>query len=349
MERNRAGALTGAVLALAVCTQPLFAGGARESGAASPGTVHIGVFIPGVMSGSPIYEMLAQGVRRGAADFASPAQTKVNVTVVEGGYNQAEWESKITAMAASGAYQLIVSSNPSIPAIADAVSRNFPTQRFLLLDGELAGNPMIYTLAYNQWEQAYMAGHIAALVSAEAAPAGARKVGLVAGQEYPAMTGVIAPGCLAGAQAVDGAFELAFRVVGNWFDAGKGAELAREMIGEGVKVIVCIAGGANEGVVQAAAEAGAKVVWFDINGYSVRPGTVVGSAVLAQEKAAYEQTRRFLEGALPFGSAETLGAAGGYVDFVEDDPQYRLAVSEAVRERQARLTAQFRAGTGPQR
>ncbi|MDR2483486.1 MAG: BMP family ABC transporter substrate-binding protein [Treponema sp.] len=338
-QKNFCLALAAAVLLLPACTE-------KET-PKIPGKTHIGVFIPGVMSGSPIYEMLAQGVRQGAADFSSPED--VEVTVVEGGYNQAEWEAKITAMAASGSYDLIVSSNPSMPAIAASVSQGFPSQRFLLLNGELAGHPRIFTLAYNQWEQAYMAGHIAALVTLEAAPGGARRVGLVAGQEYPDMTGVIAPGYLAGAQAADADFSLVFRVVGNWFDAGKGAELAHEMIGQGVSVILCVAGGANEGVVQAASEAGAKVVWFDINGYGVRPGTVVGSAVLAQEKAAREQTRRFLEGTLPFGSAEILGAAQGYVDFVEDDPRYHAAVSEDVREKQALLTARFRAGTGPEK
>lgn len=314
------------------------AGGGRDGKAGQAGASRIGVFIPGVMSGSPIYEMLAGGVRRGAAESGAA------VTVVEGGYNQAEWESKVTAMAASGNYDVIVSSNPSLPAIAGAVSVKFPRQRFLLLDGELAGNPMIYTLRYNQREQAYMAGHIAALVTLDINPNSKRRVGLVAGQEYPAMTDTIAPGFLEGARAVDPAFELVFRVVGNWFDAGKGAELAGEMTGEGVTVILSIAGGANEGVVQAASEKGAKVVWFDTNGYSVRPGTVVGSAVLAQEKAAYEKIRRFLAGNLPFGSAEIVGAAGGYVDFIEDDPHYRASVSEAVREKQARLTARFRAG-----
>jgi simple sugar transport system substrate-binding protein len=298
--------------------------------------------------------MLAQGVRRAAEEFskendASPqgeGETRINgdgveVTVIEGGFNQAEWEPRITAMAASGNYDLIVSSNPSLPVIAEAVSAKFPRQRFLLLDGELSGNPMIYTLRYNQREQAYMAGHIAALV-AEAA--GSSRIGLVAGQEYPAMNGVILPGYGEGARAVRAESVVDFRVVGNWFDAGKGAELASDMIRGGAAVILCIAGGANEGVVQAAAEAGAKVIWFDTNGYAIRPGTVVGSAVVRQDKAAYEKTKAFLEGRLPFGSAEVLGVAEGYVDFIEDDPDYIAAVSPEVRERQAVLMGQIRSG-----
>jgi simple sugar transport system substrate-binding protein len=295
----------------------------------------IGVFVPGVMAGSATYEMLARGVERAGKE------KNVEVRVVEAGYNQAEWETLLTSMAASGSYSLIVSSNPSLPAIAESVSAKFPKQQFLLLDGNLAGNAAIYTVRYNQTEQAYMAGYIAAL---EARELGAAKIGLVAGQEYPAMNEIILPGYIGGAQAVDPSFTVDFRVIGNWFDAGKAASLARDMIAHGAKAILCVAGGANEGVVQAAYESGAKVVWFDTNGYAVRPGTVVGSSIIRQDKLAYEKTLLFLEGSLPFGVADIVGVADGYVDFVEDDPDYKTAVSQTVREKQADMIARIRSG-----
>ncbi|MDR1905225.1 MAG: BMP family ABC transporter substrate-binding protein [Treponema sp.] len=326
-------------------------GGSGESRRASGGTSlpkdsSIAVFIPGVMSGSPIYGMLADGVRNAAADFSEAEGREIRVNVIEAGYNQAEWESKLTALAASGSYGLIVSSNPSLPAIAESVSAKFPQQKFLLLDGEIEGRPTIYTMRYNQREQAYIAGHIAALVSLDLAAGGrpSMRIGLVAGQEYPVMDNIIRPGYEEGAKAVDQGFTVDFRVVGNWFDAGKGAELALDMIRGGAQVILCVAGGANEGVVKAASETGKKAVWFDTNGYNIMPGTVVGSSVLYQEKAAYEKTMLFLKGALPFGKAEVVGIADGYVDFIEDDPLYTTAVSEAARAKQAALLARIRSG-----
>jgi simple sugar transport system substrate-binding protein len=173
---------------------------------------------------------------------------------------------------------------------------------------------------------------------------GSRRLGLLAAQEYPAMNDIILPGFTEGAKAVDSSFTVDFRVVGNWFDAGRGAELAAEMIRGGARVILPIAGGAGEGAVQAAFEEGAKIVWFDTNGYAVRKGTVVGSSILHQDRAAYEKTMLFLKGALPFGRAETAGIAEGYVDFVEDDPDYIAAVSPGIREQQAALIARLRSG-----
>ena len=319
---------------------PLSGGAGNEK---KSGGVSVAVFIPGVMSGSPIYEMLARGVQKAAGEFGAAGNASApEVVVIEGRYNQAEWEPQVTTLAASGNYDLIVSSNPSLPVIVASVSSKFPKQKFLLLDGELAGNPSVYTLRYNQREQSYMAGYIAALCAREMA--GGRRLGLLAAQEYPAMNNIILPGYTEGARAVDPSCTVDFRVVGNWFDAARGAELAAEMIRDGARVILPIAGGAGEGAVRAAVEGGARIVWFDTNGYGVSPGTVVGSAILHQDKAAYEKTMLFLKGALPFGRAEVAGVRDGYVDFVEDDPNYIASVSPGIREQQAAMLTRLRSG-----
>ncbi|MDR3355759.1 MAG: BMP family ABC transporter substrate-binding protein [Spirochaetaceae bacterium] len=343
-KKRMAVMLIAATLVFAACKprQPSTARPAAQTGTKS---VSIAVFIPGAASGSPIYEMLAEGVKwaadeRNAADDGQP----VTVQVIEGGYNQAEWEAKLTALAASGAYDLIVSSNPSLPELARAVRAKFPAQRFLLLDGELSGDPGIYTLRYNQREQAYMAGYLAALVAAEA---GGGRVGLIAAQEYPAMLQTILPGYREGALAVDPGIAVDFRVVGNWYDAAKCAELAAGMIKAGARVLLCVAGGANEGAVQAAVEAGtdrARIVWFDTNGYAVRPPYIVGSCVLLQDRAAYSRTKLFLEGKLSFGEAEVVGIRDAYVDFIEDDPLYAAAVSDSVRKKQHEMLSRLRSG-----
>jgi simple sugar transport system substrate-binding protein len=310
-------------------------------------SVSIGVFIPGVMSGSAVYEMLAAGVREAVDEYTTLGNGKAELIIIEGGYNQAEWENKVTAMAASGSYDLIISSNPSLPEIVSQVSAKFPNQYFLLLDGQLSGNPRVYTLRYNQREQGYMAGCLAALVTQDLFEGSSteKRIGLIAAQEYPVMNNIILPGYLEGAKAVDPEYTVDFRIVGNWYDAAKASELATDMIHNGIRVILCIAGGANEGVVQAAALLGAKIVWFDINGYGIRPGTVVGSAVMYQDKAARSLTLRYLGGHLPFGASEIAGVTGGYVDFIQDDPDYEKAVSAAVREQQALMVEKIRKGT----
>jgi len=285
--------------------------------------------------------MLVAGVQKAIAETPS-----ASVKVIEGGYNQAEWESKLNTLAADGSFDLIVSSNPALPSICEAVSVKFPAQHFLLLDGHLTGNSRIYTLRYNQREQGYLAGYLAGLVTGSNIPGAnpAKKIGLVAGQEYPAMNEVILPGYTEGARAVDAGVEVDFRVVGNWYDAAKGAELSFSMIRDRTDVILAIAGGANQGIVQASADAKSFVIWFDVNGYAVKPGTIVGSSVIHQDKAAYRALMQYFAGTLPFGSAETLGLVDGFVDFIEDDPAYIAALPEAIRKKQSSMIARIRSG-----
>jgi simple sugar transport system substrate-binding protein len=301
--------------------------------------LNIAVFIPGSLAGSDTYQMLVDGVQKAVDEFI---QTKnfnkndgVNVSVIEAGFNQAEWETKLTALAAAGLYSVIISSNPSMPVIADSVSKKFPSPRFMIFDGAISGNKNIYTLRYKNEDQAFVAGHLAALLVSEAG--GKHRIGLITAQEYPVMMQSILPGYREGARSVLSDIDVDFRVIGNWYDAAKAADITALMIADGANVILTIAGGANDGALKAAESAGAKIIWFDTNGYALRPGVVAGSCAIHQDKAAYDKTKLFLEDALPFGTTETAGFAEGYVDFIQDDPLYIKNVSDYVRQKQSAL------------
>ena len=111
----------------------------------------LAVFVPGVVSGNPVYEMLVSGVEKACTEAGESAE----LTVIEAGTNQAEWAEKLTALASSGKYDGIISSNPSLPALVEPLTEQFPSVKWLLLDGYLEGNPNVATLRYNQREQGY--------------------------------------------------------------------------------------------------------------------------------------------------------------------------------------------------
>ena len=319
------------VVGLAACSE------GEEAG----DTFDIAVYVPGVVAGSPTYEMMAAGVQQ-AVDERSNATYKL----LEGGFNQGEWENGVTSLAATGQYELIVTSNPSMPEIAERVSATFPEQAFLVLDGYLEGHPRIHTVMFNQTEQAFLSGYFAGLVTqsdmefANEAPS----AGLLAGQEYPIMNDVILPGFELGLDTVVGAGTVDFRVLGNWFDAARATELANGMIGNGIDVILAIAGSGNQGVIAAAQENGAYVLWYDSAGYDQAPGTVVGSTVVRLDRAAYERSLAAIDGELEMGIAEVLGVGDGYVDFADEDPAYRRAVPESVRGEMQDILARMRSG-----
>jgi len=298
-------------------------------------------FIPGFVEGSPNYEMLVKGGERAAAE-ASNVTTKV----VEAGFNAAEWEQQLTSLAASGEYDVIVTSNPAMPAICAAVASKFPLQKFIVIDGFLEGNPQIHTVIFNQVEQGYLVGYMAGLITTGDMPGANRdlKVGLIAGQQYPVMDQAIRPGFEMGLHAVDPDIRLDFRVVGNWYDAGKASNLASSMFDAGVDAILVIAGSAAQGVLTEARERGRYVLWFDSNGYDLAPGTVVGSSAIHLADATAETLQEAIGGTLSYGTARKLDVRDGYIEFITDDPLFRENVPEELQEKMDQVMARFRSG-----
>lgn len=303
----------------------------------------LAVFVPGIVAGSPIYEGLVKGVQNVAAE--NPGST---VKVFEAGFNQAEWEEKLTSLVASGGWDLVVTSNPSLPALINKVSESFPAQKFICLDGQGSGNPNLYTVLYNQLEQGYVTGYLAGLISsAKGQLAGAnaeKKVGMIIGQHYPVMDRLIAPGFERGVKAVDPSFTVDQRVLGNWFDATKAADLAKSMISSGVDVILPICGSASQGVLKSAQESGTYVVFFDGDEFARAPKTVLGCTVLHQEKLAYAKVRAALAGSLPFGKAEVVGIKDGYIEFLSRHPAYVEAVPASIRAKVDEAVARIKSG-----
>ena len=306
--------------------------------------LNIAVFLPGVRAESPIYDMLGSGVER-AVQSAKNNGKNVELLILEAGTNQGQWLEKLSNIAAENKYDVIVSSNPSMPSIAKQVLEKFPNNKFLLLDAYCDDEPKITTFKYNQYEQGYVAGYIAALVSTSDMKNAnkERKIGLIAGQEYPDMNNIILPSFLLGAKAVSEDMEVDFRIVGNWYDASKGAELASSMYNGGVDVIMPVCGGANQGVITVAKETNFYLVWCDNNGYSRAEGLVVGSAMVEQEVLAYEKVTEFINGTLKEGKAEVLGMKEGYIKFITDDPLYLSTVPLAIREKQEEMLNKIKA------
>lgn len=316
---------------------------AAGSGETDDETFSIAVFIPGQIQGSPTYELLAKGVRD-AADMANDSASDpeaVTVKIFEAGYNQAEWGEKLRNLTATGSYDLIVSSNPSIPDLINDIEPLFPEQKYLVMDAENSGQKDTAAVMLNQFEQAYLSGYFAGLVTGHEALDGANpeaKVGLLAGQEYPVMNNEIQPGFIQGARdAASSDLEVDIRVLGNWYDAEKARELADSMIRGGADVILTIAGSGNQGVISAAEAAGSYVLWYDSPGYEYAPGTVLGSSKVNIDKLTSEMVGRAIRGELEYGDTRYVGIRENAVDYARDYDEYRNFVPENIRRQMDEL------------
>ncbi|MHB0854714.1 MAG: BMP family ABC transporter substrate-binding protein [Rectinema subterraneum] len=290
----------------------------------------IGVFIPGVREGSPIYDTMAKGAERLAAEISG-----ASIKIFEAGFNQAEWEEKLTSFVASGKFDIVITSNPSMPELVNNVSKSFPKQKFICLDGYLPGNPNMYSALYNQLEQGYVTGYLAGLVSISGMKGTNpdKKIGMIIGQNYPVMDKMIIPGFMQGLKAADPAFQLDIRVLGNWYDAAKAADLSRSLYAAGADIILPICGSASQGAVKVAQETGKYLVFFDDNEFARAPDNILGCAVLHQEDLAYRSLKAAIEGKLPFGKADVVGMKEGYIEFLNTNPAYIKNVPEPIRKK----------------
>lgn len=301
----------------------------------------IGVFIPGVREGSPIYDTMAKGAERLASEIPG-----ASIKIFEAGFNQADWEEKLTSFVATGKFTVVITSNPSMPELVNDVSKSFPSQKFICLDGYLAGNPNVYSALYNQLEQGYVSGYLSGLVSISGMKGTNpdKKIGMIIGQSYPVMDKMIIPGFTSGLKAVDPSFQLDIRVLGNWFDAAKAADLSRSLYSSGADIILPICGSASQGAVKVAQDLGKYLVFFDDNEFARAPDNILGCAVLHQEDLAYRSLKAALDGTLPFGKADVVGMKEGYIEFLDTNPSYIKNVPAAIRKKVEAVIQSIKAG-----
>lgn len=301
----------------------------------------IAIFIPGVRAGNAIYDGMAKGVERAAAE--APGTT---LKIYEAGFNQADWEDKLTSLVAQGGYDLVVTSNPSMPELCARVGKSFPGQKFLCLDGFLKGNSQVCTVLYNQTEQGYVTGYLAGLATTSSMPFAnkAKKVGVLIAQHYPVMDKIILPGFEAGLKAVDPSISVDLRVLGNFYDAAKAAELAKSMVEADSDVLLSICGGANEGVYRNSVSSSSYVVVFDGNDFARAPKNILGCTVLHQEELALEKVRAAIAGKLAYGSPDVVGMKDGYIEFLEKDEAYLANLPSGLRAKMAELVSRIKTG-----
>ena len=219
MKRNRV------ILILMVLAffAPFSAFSTGQQDSASPDEVkpfRVAVIVPGVTAGSPIYTQLVEGAQKAVDEYDN-----ASMKTVELGFNQAEWAEKMTSIVATEMYDVVITSNPSMPYVCMDIAAQFPDQKFIFVDGYIDGHPQMVSYSYNQVEQSYMLGTMAGLITTSDME-GANpelKIGIIVAQEYPALNKMMVPGFIQGAQSINPDIELDYRVVGNWYDANKAA------------------------------------------------------------------------------------------------------------------------------
>jgi basic membrane protein A and related proteins len=262
----------------ALCALPLLAGPAAAQQDIRPAIVFD--------MGGRFDRSFNEAVHRGGQEFQRA--TGIQVAEFES-QQEAQREQALRNFARRG-NDPIVAVGFAQRAAVEAVAREFPNLRFVLIDS-FVDLPNVQSVLFREEQGSYLAGMMAAMASRSG------RVGFIGGMDIPLIR-KFACGYVQGARAVNPQIQVFQNMTGStpaaWRDPVRGGELARSQIERGADVIFAAAGATGIGVLQAAADAGRLGIGVDSNQNHLHPGRVLTSMLKRVDVAtrlAFEQAR----------------------------------------------------------
>lgn len=290
---------------------------------------NVALMITGEVGGNPIYEMMVNGAKR------SGELNGYNVKVVEGGYNASKWEQTLISLVATMQYDVVVTFTEGMPQSVEKAAKMFPSQKLILVDGIAPEINNVFSLGFKDEEMSYLAGYFAGLVTVSNMENAndQKKVALVAGDTYPAMTNKMKPAFEKGVSDANNQAETFFTVAGSWSDPGKGKDIAAALFSQGVDVIYGIAGGTSAGIIQEAAAQKKYFIGVDSNIIHLNPEVILACSLKKADIAIEKILTMAYKDELAFGTTQRWGINQGVIDFTFDDPHYLEQVPSAIRDK----------------
>ncbi|MBK1612895.1 BMP family ABC transporter substrate-binding protein [Rubrivivax gelatinosus] len=246
--------------------------------------------------------------------------------------NPAQREQALRRMAERGA-DPIVGIGFAQGSTIDKVARDFPKQRFVVVDAVVA-LPNVQSIVFKEHEGSFLVGLMAALASKSGT------LGFVGGMDVPLIR-KFQCGYEQGARYANPKVTVLAAMTGTtpsaWNDPARGAELARAQFAQGADVVFAAAGATGVGILQAARDAGKLAIGVDSNQNHLHPGTMLTSMVKRVDVAVFNA----FNGVTPGITA--LGLKEGGVDVAIDEHNARL-VTPAMKQRLDAARADIVAG-----
>lgn len=255
---------------------------------------------------------------------------KYEVNVVEMGEDTTKWQAAFYDAADAGA-DIVVGTGFQNKENFETIPLEYPDTKFILFDQELdfESNDLSNTMAvlFDSNQSGFLAGAVAAYYTTGENAANADKtIGFVGGVESTTVNNFLV-GYAEGAKYVDPEIKVLTAYVGDYNDTAKAKDLANAQISEGADIIFQVAGGAGNGVIEAAAEKdGVMAIGVDSDQYqaleesNLQPA-VITSSLKRLDNALFNICQSYAEdpSSVPFGENVTYGLAEDSVGIVFND------------------------------
>ena len=265
----------------------------------------------------------SERVKKGLGD-------KYEVNVVEMGEDTTKWQAAFYDAADAGA-DIVVGTGFQNKENFETIPLEYPDTKFILFDQELdfESNDLSNTMAvlFDSNQSGFLAGAVAAYYTTGENAANADKtIGFVGGVESTTVNNFLV-GYAEGAKYVDPEIKVLTAYVGDYNDTAKAKDLANAQISEGADIIFQVAGGAGNGVIEAAAEKdGVMAIGVDSDQYQALEGSnlqpaVITSSLKRLDNALFNICQSYAEdpSSVPFGENVTYGLAEDSVGIVFND------------------------------
>lgn len=267
---------------------------AATGGAGSPaGDLRVAMIVAQGGLGDQSYNDLAnEGLTRAEQEFGVTAQRIESPDIVSQG-------EAVLRQAGTAGFDVVIDLEFSTADPLTALAPEFPETQWTFMNLPLEGDN-ITSFVFAEHEGSYLAGALAALVTADTSVEGINEdkvIGVVGGTKSTGIDKFIV-GFMQGAMDIDPEVEVLVNYTNDFGDATKGQQAAQAMFEQGADIVYQIAGGAGLGVIQAAEDAGVYAIGVDTDQSPIAPDAVLTSMIKRTDVAVYESVKRGAEGSL---------------------------------------------------
>lgn len=239
--------------------------------------------------------------------------------------------------------QLVVAAGFTFENAIKDNAKQFPDQKFLLID-DVVDAPNVVSAIFAANQGSFLAGVAAAEKAKEA---GKDKVAFIGGMKGPVIKG-FEVGYVQGVKAVDPKMKVDVQYVGDFSDSSKAKTMALNLYNNGTYIIFVAAGGAGNGVINAAQELARddkKEVWvigvdkdqYKDGEYDGDKSIILTSMVKRADVASFDVAKSVLENKFEGGKTITYDLKSGAVGLPDENPNLSENILKIVDEYKAKI------------
>ncbi len=225
---------------------------------------HVLLLVNGALGDRSFFDSAAEGIR------ILNSEMDHQTTIIEMGYNPADWEPVFLEVSASGRYDVITVGGWPFVEILQRHAPSYPHISFILFDTAFprdnARFENVQSFRFHQNEGAFLVGYLASMITLSEGISGVipdqKKIGFLGGLETPEVLDFLV-GYQEGAKHFSKDVEILVAFAGSFKDPVKGKEIARSLYHQNVDVIFAVAGETGIGVFEAAKETNRLAIGVD--------------------------------------------------------------------------------------